>query len=46
MFDPASADPRFAKLTMSQLMKRRADISEALDHAEARWLAASEALEA
>ncbi len=44
MFDPASATGADAKLTMSDLMKLRADITEKLDAAEARWLEASEAL--
>ena len=46
MFDPASAQPAFARLTMTELMKRRADVSAALEVAEARWLEASETLEA
>jgi ATP-binding cassette, subfamily F, member 3 len=45
MFDPSTASPDYAKLTMSELMQRRAKISEALDTAEARWVEASEALE-
>ena len=46
MFDPSTADAALAKLTMTELMKRRAEISERIDAAEARWMAASEALEA
>jgi ATP-binding cassette subfamily F protein 3 len=46
MFDPSGADPSLAKLTMSELMKRRAAVQERLDAREAEWLAASEALEA
>jgi len=46
MFDPASALPQLAKLTMTELMKRRSDLAERVAAAEARWLAASEALEA
>jgi ATP-binding cassette, subfamily F, member 3 len=44
MFDPTSATGPDAKLTMSELMKLRADISAQIDAAEARWLEASEAL--
>ncbi len=46
MFDPGSAEPALAKLTMTELMKRRAELSAAIDAAEAAWLEASEALEA
>ncbi|MES2289708.1 MAG: ABC-F family ATP-binding cassette domain-containing protein [Pseudomonadota bacterium] len=45
MFDPSSAAPEHAKLTMTDLMKRRADTEAKLEAAEAEWLAASEALE-
>ncbi|MGN6269753.1 MAG: ABC-F family ATP-binding cassette domain-containing protein [Sphingomonas sp.] len=45
MFDPSSAEPALAKLTMSELMKRRADLQDRLDTAEAEWLEASEAVE-
>ena len=45
MFDPASADPQDRNLTMTELMKRRADAQAKLDEAEARWIEASEALE-
>ena len=45
MLDPSSAEPALAKLTMSDLMKRRADLQERLDASEAEWLEASEALE-
>ncbi|MFZ5747384.1 MAG: ABC-F family ATP-binding cassette domain-containing protein [Pseudomonadota bacterium] len=45
MFDPASADPKLAALTMTDLMKRRADVVDRLDAAEAKWMEASEALE-
>lgn len=44
MFDPSSAEAQYANLTMTELMKKRADIQAALDGAEAKWLAASEAL--
>ncbi len=46
MFDPKSAGPEHASLTMGELMQRRAKLSEAMEAAEARWIAASEALEA
>ncbi len=46
MFDPASAEAALAKLTMTDLMKRRADLEARIDAAEAAWLEASEALEA
>jgi ATP-binding cassette subfamily F protein 3 len=45
MFDPAGAEPALAKLTMTELMKRRADVERQLEEAEAEWLEASEALE-
>jgi ATP-binding cassette subfamily F protein 3 len=45
MFDPASAGPELAKLTMTELMKRRAGIETKIEAAEAEWLEASEALE-
>ena len=45
MFDPSSAEPALAKLAMSDLMKRRADVQDRLDAREAEWLEASEALE-
>jgi ATP-binding cassette subfamily F protein 3 len=45
MFDPAGAEPRFAKLAMSDLMKKRADVAEALEEAEAEWMALTERLE-
>jgi len=46
MFDPSGADASLASLTMSDLMKRRAEIEAKIDEAEREWLAASEALEA
>ena len=46
MFDPKSAEPKFAKLAMSELMKRRADVQAQIEAAEATWLKATEALEA
>ena len=45
MFDPASASGALAKLTMTELMKRRAEIEARIEQAEAAWLAANEALE-
>jgi ATP-binding cassette subfamily F protein 3 len=45
MFDPKAADPQLAKLAMSDLMKRRAEIQAKVEAAEARWLAASAVLE-
>jgi ATP-binding cassette, subfamily F, member 3 len=44
MFDPSSATGGDTNLTMSELMKLRADISAQIEAAEARWLEASEAL--
>jgi ATP-binding cassette subfamily F protein 3 len=46
MFSPSSADPSLTKLTMTDLMKRRAEIEGDIEVAEAAWLAANEALEA
>lgn len=46
LFAPAEARADLAKLTMSELMKRRAATEEQIGAAEARWVAASEALEA
>ena len=45
MFDPSKAEPKFAKLTMGDLMKRRAEIEAELETVEAAWMAASERLE-
>ena len=45
MFDPSKADAKLAKLTMTDLMKRRAEVEAALEEAEARWMEASEKLE-
>lgn len=45
MFDPGQAEAALQKLTVSELMKRRADIVTRIEAAEAVWLAASEALE-
>jgi len=46
MFDPSSADASLAKLTMTDLMKRRAEIETRIGLAEATWIEANEALEA
>ncbi|MGN6689546.1 MAG: ABC transporter ATP-binding protein, partial [Sphingopyxis sp.] len=46
MFDPQSAANEYKGLTMSELSQRRGKIVAAQEAAEARWLAASEALEA
>ena len=46
MFDPGSAAPDLAKLTMTDLMKRRAELETKIAAAETAWMAASEALEA
>ncbi|MEP7222597.1 MAG: ribosomal protection-like ABC-F family protein [Novosphingobium sp.] len=46
MFDPASAAPELAKLTMSELSRRRAAVADELDTAEAEWIEAGEALDA
>ena len=45
MFDPTSADPRFASLPTSELSRRRAKVAAELAVAEAKWLEASERLE-
>jgi len=45
MFDPKSAAAEFAKLTMTDLMKRRAEVEAKIDAAEAVWMEASEKLE-
>ena len=45
MFDPGSAVPQRAKLTMTDLMKLRASVEGKLEAAEAAWVSASEALE-
>jgi len=46
MFAPESAIPGLARLTMTELMKRRAELAGQIEVAEAAWLEASEALEA
>jgi ATP-binding cassette subfamily F protein 3 len=45
MFDPSSAAPDLAKLTMTALMKHRAEVEAKIEAAEAAWLEASEKLE-
>jgi ATP-binding cassette subfamily F protein 3 len=45
MFDPAGAEAGLANLTMTDLMKRRAEVERKLELAESQWLEASEALE-
>ncbi len=40
------ASPALARLTMAQLMKRRASLDTEIDAAEAKWMLANEALEA
>ncbi|RYD53942.1 MAG: ABC-F family ATP-binding cassette domain-containing protein [Sphingomonadales bacterium] len=45
MFDPSTADASLAKLTMTDLMKRRAELDVAIEGAELAWMSASEALE-
>ena len=45
MFEPSTAAPKLAKLTMGELMKRRAELNEAIEVAELRWLEVSESLE-
>ncbi len=45
MFDPSAAQPALAKLTMTELMKQRADVASRIEAAELAWLEASEALE-
>ncbi|WP_322962913.1 ABC-F family ATP-binding cassette domain-containing protein [Sphingomonas fuzhouensis] len=46
MNDPASAEPRHARLSMGELNKRRAEVVDKLAEAEARWMEAGEAMEA
>ena len=45
MFDPASAEPWLAKLSMGELSKQRAEVEGKLEAAEAVWLTISEELE-
>ena len=46
MFDPKSAAPALTSLTMTELMKRRAELDGRVAAAEAAWLHASETIEA
>lgn len=46
MFDPKGANPVLSRLTMTELMKRRAGIQERIEAVEAEWLEKSEAAEA
>ena len=46
MFDPATAAPDLARLTMTELMKQRGVVAKQIEAAEAVWMEASEALEA
>src|SRR5690606_7914681 len=41
LFDPKTAAPDLAKLTMTDLMLRRAELEKRIDAAEAAWLEAS-----
>jgi ATP-binding cassette subfamily F protein 3 len=45
MFDPKDAAPDLARLTMTELLKRRDTLQKAIAAAEVEWMAASEALE-
>ncbi|WP_336964322.1 ABC-F family ATP-binding cassette domain-containing protein [Sphingobium aquiterrae] len=45
MFDPSSAGPEEAGKTMTELMRRRAEVESRLEAAEATWVEASEALD-
>ena len=45
MFDPSAAGKDYAKLTMTELMKRRAELEDSIAAAELAWMEASEALE-
>jgi ATP-binding cassette subfamily F protein 3 len=46
LFDPGSATGPEKNLTVTDLMKTRNEVERALARAEARWMSASEALEA
>ncbi|HEY0043497.1 MAG TPA: ABC-F family ATP-binding cassette domain-containing protein [Allosphingosinicella sp.] len=46
MFDPSGADASLSKLTMTELMKHRAETEAKIAAAEAKWLEAQEAVEA
>ena len=45
MFDPSTATADLSKLTMTELMKRRADLETQIADAETAWMLASEQLE-
>ncbi len=45
MFDPASAEPALAKLTMGELSQRRGKVAAELERVEAAWMEALEAIE-
>ena len=45
MFDPASAEPALAKLTMGDLSQRRGKLASELETVEAAWMEALEAIE-
>ncbi len=45
MFDPKGAAADLARLTMTELMKRRAELQARIDAAEASWMEANEAIE-
>ncbi len=45
MFDPSTAEKGLAGLTMTELMKRRAELETKIEAAEVAWMEASEALE-
>ena len=46
MFDPDSAEPALAKLTMGDLAQRRGKLASELESVEAAWMDALEAIEA
>ncbi|WP_019515966.1 ABC-F family ATP-binding cassette domain-containing protein [Sphingomonas sp. Mn802worker] len=46
MFDPSTTQGPLAKLSMTELMKRRASVQEQIDASEQSWLELSEQLEA
>ena len=45
VFDPSTAEPWLSRMSMSDLMKQRADVAAKLETAEAAWLEISEELE-
>ena len=46
MFDPSTAAPHLARLSMSELSKLRGALEKRIEAAEARWMTLSEAIEA